>query len=196
VTSEPASSPDGSGPASPEQVDLRLVHEDLRARSVRQGQAIEALSAAVDALQRGVTALESERAASRERASEHREVRLALDVRAPAAARAVVAGVLESRTSAAVSADVQLLVSELVSNSVRHSGAAADSGLVVSVRYWPSAVRIDVEDAGDVGSIAARAPGADGGFGMNIVRAISERWGVERIAARGTRVWAQIALPG
>jgi hypothetical protein len=31
---------------------------------------------------------------------------------------------------------------------------------------------------------------------MNIVRALSERWGVERIAAGGTRVWAQIALTG
>jgi anti-sigma regulatory factor (Ser/Thr protein kinase) len=196
MTSEPAGSTDGSGTTSPEQVDLLLVHEDLRERSVRHGQAIEALTAAVDALQRGVAALESERAAARERVAEHREVRLALDAAAPAAARAVVAGVLEARASRGVSADVQLLVSELVSNSVRHSGAAADTDLVVSVRYWPSAVRIDVEDAGHGGSIAARAPGADGGFGMNIVRALSERWGVERIAAGGTRVWAQIALTG
>ena len=190
MTSEPLGSPDGSGEISPGDADVLQLDADLRELCARQGEAINALTSAVEALRRGVVALESDHAGARERVTERREVRLPLDVQAPAAARAVVAGVLGPRASD----DVQLLVSELVSNSVRHSGAGPDSDLVLRVAYWPSAIRVDVEDGGTGGSIAARAPGADGGFGMTIVRAISERWGVERIATGGTRVWAQIAL--
>jgi hypothetical protein len=43
--------------------------------------------------------------------------------------------------------------------------------------------------------IAPRSPDLEGGggFGLNVVQALSERWGLERIAAGGTRVWAQLA---
>ena len=34
---------------------------------------------------------------------------------------------------------------------------------------------------------------ACGGFGLNIVRALSDRWGVEHVAHQGTQVWAQLA---
>jgi len=123
-----------------------------------------------------------------------REVRLALDVRAPAAARTVLAGALGDRVSVPALSDAALLVSELISNSVRHSGACADEQLVLRIQVKRSAVRIEVEDPGCGESIALRTPDDDGGFGLNIVREISERWGVERVAAGGTRVWAQIAL--
>jgi hypothetical protein len=53
-----------------------------------------------------------------------------------------------------------------------------------------------VEDRGSDGDIAPRAPdlkGGGGGLGLNIVHTFSDRWGIERGAGRGTRVWAYLA---
>jgi len=123
------------------------------------------------------------------------EVRFALDVHAPAAARGVVADCLGARVAADVLDDAQLLMSELVTNSVRHSGATATEGVVVRVELNRRMLRIEVEDPGRDGVVAPRAADGQigGGFGLNLVQALSERWGVERVAAGGTRVWAQLA---
>jgi len=86
-------------------------------------------------------------------------------------------------------------VSELVTNSVRHSGVPAGAELIVSVDLTPCMVSLDVEDPGSGGTIAPHRPDSQvgGGFGLNLVQALSERWGMERVAEGGTRVWAQLA---
>jgi serine/threonine-protein kinase RsbW len=124
------------------------------------------------------------------------EVRLACDVHAPAAARAAVSGSLRDRAPTAALQDAQLLVSELVSNSVRHSGASADEAVMLRIGLTPTMVRLEVEDTGCGGVIAPRPPSLDngGGYGLNLVQALSERWGSERVARGGTRVWAQLDL--
>jgi hypothetical protein len=55
-------------------------------------------------------------------------------------------------------------------------------------------VRLDVEDPGRGGTIALHRADSEtgGGFGLNLVEALSERWGMERVAEGGTRVWAQL----
>jgi hypothetical protein len=67
---------------------------------------------------------------------------------------------------------------------------------VVSVRAQVAAdvLRLEVEDRGSSGSIARRAPDLQhgGGFGLNLVEALSRRWGVNRDA--GTLVWAELAF--
>ena len=88
--------------------------------------------------------------------------------------------------------DALLVVSELVTNSVCHSGAS-DGAIVVRVELTGTMVRLEVEDPGRGGVIAPRSPDLDGGFGLNLVQGLSERWGLERVAAGGTRVWAQLA---
>lgn len=122
------------------------------------------------------------------------EASLPLDARAPGAARIVVAS-LRGRLPASVLDIAQLVVSELVTNSVRHSGATAGASVGVRVQLTDSVVRLEVSDPGCAGVIAPRAPDLEGGggFGLNVVRTFSERWGLERIAAGGTRVWAQLA---
>lgn len=117
-------------------------------------------------------------------------------MQAPGAARVVVANCLGDRVATSVFRDAQLLVSELVTNSVRHSGVPAGSEVIVSVDMTPGMVRLDVEDPGHAGTVALRAPEArsGGGYGLNLVQALSERWGMERVAEGGTRVWAQLAL--
>ena len=188
----------------------------LRAERRRQAQAIGVLGDAVGSLRRGARALKAENAELRAESDrvgrwrgpagahvngrvdggERVEARFALDVRAPGAARAVVAGCLGEHVASSVFHDAQLLVSELVTNSVRHSGVPAGSEVIVSVSVTPGMVRVDVEDPGHAGAIAPHAPdlGTGGGYGLNLVQALSERWGMERVAEGGTRVWAQLAL--
>lgn len=125
------------------------------------------------------------------------EVRLRLDARAPGAARAIVADRLRDRLPGPAFDRAQLVASELMSNGVLHSEPSADAVLVFRLEVSPAAVRLEVEDPGHRGAVAPRPPDLDrgGGFGLNLVQRLSERWGLERIATGGTRVWAQIA-PG
>ena len=90
--------------------------------------------------------------------------------------------------------DAQLVVSELVTNAVRHSGASDGAVVVLCVELTGTMVRLEVRDPGCEGVIAPRAPDLEhgGGFGLHVVRAVSERWGLEQVAAGGTRVWAHL----
>jgi anti-sigma regulatory factor (Ser/Thr protein kinase) len=185
----------------------------LRATCRSQALTIDALGQAVCALRRGAAALKAENAdlrTERDRLRSGRRgarapavvstparplaVRLPCDVRAPGAARIVVAQGLGDRVAAGVLQSAQLLVSELVSNSVRHSGAGAEDAVIVRVGLSRTLVRLEVEDPGRGGVIAPRPPDLDsgGGFGLQLVQALSERWGLERVADGGTLVWAQL----
>jgi serine/threonine-protein kinase RsbW len=127
------------------------------------------------------------------RAGDTLEVSLPLDGRGPRAARTVVEG-LRGRIAPAVVDDAQLVVSELVTNAVRHSGASDGGVVVLCVELTGTMVRLEVRDPGCEGVIAPRAPDLEhgGGFGLHVVRALSERWGLEQVAAGGTRVWAHL----
>jgi anti-sigma regulatory factor (Ser/Thr protein kinase) len=101
---------------------------------------------------------------------------------------------MAGHVSAAMLADAQLLVSELVANSVRHADAPVDAVVRVSARVRDDVVHLEVGDRGTSGSIARRAPDLKhgSGFGLNIVEKLSRRWGVDR--DDGTRVWADVAF--
>jgi len=86
-----------------------------------------------------------------------------------------------------VHADLSLLLSsELVTNSVRHSGSAAAGGVVtVTVAAGDEVVRVEVTDrCGDgVPVLPAAAPAdgeAEGSRGLWLVDALSARWGYKR----------------
>jgi anti-sigma regulatory factor (Ser/Thr protein kinase) len=121
------------------------------------------------------------------------EVALPLDGRGPRAARCVVQR-LRGRIAPSVVEDAQLIVSELVTNAVRHSGVPAGGVVVLCVELTGTMLRLEVTDPGRGGLIAPRAPDFEhgGGFGLHLVRALSERWGLEQLAAGGTRVWAHL----
>jgi serine/threonine-protein kinase RsbW len=190
--------------------------EHLRARSRRQVSVIDMLGEAIAVLRSGASALKAENAdlrASHQRVrdrpsartpadaaaedTEVIEVCLRLDARAPAAARAIVARRLRDRVPAPAFDRAQLLTSELVTNSVLHSDPSAEAELVFRLELSQRAVRLEVEDPGHRGAVAPRPPdlAGGGGFGLNLVQELSERWGLERVAAGGTRVWAHVA-PG
>jgi anti-sigma regulatory factor (Ser/Thr protein kinase) len=101
------------------------------------------------------------------------------------AARAFVAGVLgESCAQAEVAL---LLASELVTNSVEHSGSAVSGGMVtVTVAAGDKVVRVEATDSGGDGApVLPPASGtADGeaerGRGLWLVDMLSARWGYQR----------------
>ena len=105
-------------------------------------------------------------------------------------ARAALA-VLEGRIGADVLDDIRLLVSELVSNSVRHSGAPG-ARVVLDVTGEGGRVRVEVTDGGRgfEPRPRARAPDEVGGWGLHLVDRIATRWGVQ--TGRRTRVWFEI----
>jgi anti-sigma regulatory factor (Ser/Thr protein kinase) len=125
----------------------------------------------------------------------HLEVRLPIDVDAPAAARVALARFLGDVAGSSL-AGAQLVASELVSNSVRHSGATAADQLVLRVELTAETVRVEVEDPGRDATIATRPADLEGGggLGLNLVRTLCERWGVEHPSAGGTRVWGRLLL--
>jgi anti-sigma regulatory factor (Ser/Thr protein kinase) len=122
------------------------------------------------------------------------EVTLRGELDAPAMARATVAGWMAGQVDEPTLADAQLLVGELVGNSVRHADTPDGAPVSVRAKIRGDALHLEVQDGGTRGSITRRAPDLQdgGGFGLNLVEAISRRWGVARGA--GTRVWAEIAL--
>jgi anti-sigma regulatory factor (Ser/Thr protein kinase) len=79
----------------------------------------------------------------------------------------------------ALRVDAQLVVSELVTNALRHG----DGAIELHACRDESGLRIEVLDAGD-GAPRQRSPGADGGWGLRIVEQVAVSWG----GVRG-RVW-------
>jgi anti-sigma regulatory factor (Ser/Thr protein kinase) len=114
--------------------------------------------------------------------------------RAPSLARAAIAGFASEREIARSRlAALTLLLSELVTNAVMHSGAPAGSEIVVCARMLDDgAVRVAVTDRGTgFTPVPPDLARLDGGFGLYVVDQLALRWGVER--GRGTRVWFELA---
>jgi anti-sigma regulatory factor (Ser/Thr protein kinase) len=99
-------------------------------------------------------------------------------------ARAFVTGALGRSHPRAFEA--ALLASELVTNSVLHSGSAVPGGLVtVAVTVCEGGVRVEVTDRSGDSAPALKPAGsadgnAEGSRGMRLVDALAARWGYER----------------
>jgi anti-sigma regulatory factor (Ser/Thr protein kinase) len=102
-------------------------------------------------------------------------------------------GDLAGRLDGGVLDDVRLLVTELVTNSVRHGGGGPLVGL--DVFLGGGRLRIEVVDEGQGFTPHARTPdqSPDGGWGLHLVDRLADRWGVQ--GDRGTLVWLEIDLP-
>jgi uncharacterized protein YjbJ (UPF0337 family)/anti-sigma regulatory factor (Ser/Thr protein kinase) len=126
-------------------------------------------------------------------------VPIALDIRLPPEAvsgREARARIepLEASVSSDVLDDVSLLVSELVTNSVRHARFEEGEAIEVSVIVH-DVVRVEVHDPGpgfDQPDFEAAHPLESAGWGLLLVERLTDRWGVDR--TRGTSVWFEIGL--
>ena len=108
------------------------------------------------------------------------------------AARRALAG-LEGQVERGLIDDVRLLVSELVTNSVRHGSLEPNDPIELEVRVFDNMVRVCVtnpgagfeppEQAGDRGTVA-------GGWGLYLVDRLADRWGI--VDEDATCVWFEI----
>jgi anti-sigma regulatory factor (Ser/Thr protein kinase) len=212
MNSDQIASANGRTPASSDDAGS-LVPEGLQARCRHQAMVIDTLGEVLSSFERGARALKAENSALRVEndglrrhrrfasrpdggidAGEPAEAAIPIGAQAPRVARSVIAQWLADHVAPSVLETALLLVSELVSNSVRHSGVPEGEDVVVRVGLWRDGCRLEVEDPGRDGVIAPQPQDLrnGGGMGLNLVQMLSERWGVVRAADGPTRVWAQL----
>lgn len=88
--------------------------------------------------------------------------------------------------------DLKLLVSELVTNSVRHAGLPAEATIDLKVDVTRERIRVEVIDDGDgfVPDVPQPSLYRSSGWGLFFVGEIADRWGVETNGR--TRVWFEM----
>jgi anti-sigma regulatory factor (Ser/Thr protein kinase) len=120
-----------------------------------------------------------------------RRVTFALVPEAPSQARAVVNDELEPLPSK-VREDATLLVSELITNAVRHALGSGVPEVELRIRREPGRIRVVVSDPGGGFEPAPRQPtAAEGsGWGLYLVDRIADRWVV--LSKDRNEVWFEI----
>jgi anti-sigma regulatory factor (Ser/Thr protein kinase) len=97
-----------------------------------------------------------------------------------------------------VAENAELLVSELVTNSVRHAGLPSEAVIEFSLRASHEVLMVEVADAGSgfTADSPVRPPAVAGtarssGWGLFLVDRIADRWGA--VQANGeTRLWFEL----
>ena len=113
------------------------------------------------------------------------------DRRAPGQARSALQA-LNGELDHELAADIRLLVSELVTNSVRHTGSAD-----IELEVWRSdeVVHVDVRDHGAGFEVSGSPqPGDASGWGLFMVDRLADRWGVQTNG--DTHVWFELSRRG
>lgn len=123
---------------------------------------------------------------------------LAATADAPALARQAARRALAHWDAAAK--DIALLViSELVTNAVRHGSASPGDVVGLRVQRRGGATRIEVSDSSGNGAVAVpdgsplHREDARSGWGLPIVAELTDRWGVEHRGAC-TCVWCELDM--
>ena len=106
-------------------------------------------------------------------------------------ARSEVTRRLSQRVTGGLLEDVRLLLTELITNALRHANMAPDDEIGVRAQLSGGTVRIEVRDPGRDGPVELRPPGPRGGYGLFLVERLTDRWGVE--LRDGTMVWAELS---
>jgi anti-sigma regulatory factor (Ser/Thr protein kinase) len=110
------------------------------------------------------------------------------------ASRLALAG-LEDRLDPNVLFDIRLLVSELVTNAVKHAAIGPEDSIVLAVDIGEQRVRVSVADEGPgfeppPAPLTEQAAEAGSGWGLFLVDQLAETWGVDRHA--GATVWFEL----
>lgn len=118
---------------------------------------------------------------------------LPLHPRAPAVARELVRGLsIDEETRRTL----ELVVSELVTNSVVHGDGESDEALALRIRCESAAVSGEICGPGEVFAWERHEPdlASPGGLGLLVVDSLVERWGISTNG--GTCVWFECVAPG
>lgn len=105
---------------------------------------------------------------------------------------------LEAVLDPVMAQDLRLLVSEAVTNSVRHADVGPDDSIGLRVVVDDDRVRVEVTDDGPQFAPEPKRPGMDAddddvsGWGLFLVDQLADRWGVQR--DRGNKVWFELGM--
>jgi anti-sigma regulatory factor (Ser/Thr protein kinase) len=115
-----------------------------------------------------------------------------LDPRAARAARDFIAGFVESPELVDLRDTCVLLVSEVVTNALRHT----DGQVTLQLWRYADRLRVEVSDETARGPVAAGGgPLDEAGRGVPVMDALADRWGTAPQGA-GKVVWFELDLPG
>jgi serine/threonine-protein kinase RsbW len=202
-----ASAPPDSPPAAEKPIAAGRELARLRSKCRSHERALDGLARACADLRRGTAALKAENAElraqldqigndgtspARARHGEPLTIALPADPGAPGAARIAIRRWLTPRVPSNVVDDAQLVLSELLTNSLRHAGVTPRDVLHVRAHLARGVLHLEVEDPGSDHAIAPAAPDLQHGtgFGLNLVASLATRWGVSRNGNTG--VWADL----
>jgi len=90
--------------------------------------------------------------------------------------------------------DVRLLVTELVTNSLRHGALGAGDAIHLVVQLEPATLRVEVRDPGSGFDVPAppETPDLGAGWGLFLLSRIADRWGIR--GRPSTCVWFEMDL--
>jgi anti-sigma regulatory factor (Ser/Thr protein kinase) len=112
-----------------------------------------------------------------------------------AARRRLVSDLIASGVCDSAVCDAALVISELLSNALRHADPLPGGSIKVSWRLDADCVQVCVTDGGGETrpELGEPTPGATGGRGLRIVAKLSKGWGTSH-GDVGTTVWAQVPI--
>jgi len=92
--------------------------------------------------------------------------------------------------------DLRLLVSELVTNALRHASLSSRDVIRLRVNLSDGKIRVEVYDRGPGFSLREETPSLyqPSGWGLFLVRQLADRWGVSRNGE--TCVWFELSRTG
>lgn len=85
-------------------------------------------------------------------------------------------------TTSEVQVRAELILSELVTNAIRHGSRRADDVINIDLTVEGAAIFASVLDSGEPFAVPEFSPSADqiGGFGLHIVEQLASTWKIER----------------
>jgi anti-sigma regulatory factor (Ser/Thr protein kinase) len=110
------------------------------------------------------------------------------DSRAPALARRAIEQ-LSEQVSPELVPDVKLLVSELITNSVKYGGEGEVTLRIAAECHGKLRIEVVDQGSGFVPRARTRPATEVGGWGLHLVETLAERWGVRE---GSTNVWFEI----
>ena len=113
------------------------------------------------------------------------------------ARRRLVSDLIEAGIYGSTVTDTALVLSELLSNALRHATPLPGSCLRVAWHLDADSVRVSVSDGGGSTTrpeLGEPTQAATGGRGLRIVAKLARRWGAGS-DEDGTTVWAEVELP-
>jgi anti-sigma regulatory factor (Ser/Thr protein kinase) len=107
---------------------------------------------------------------------------------AVAEARRWTASVAEGLVDAELHHDLRLVMSEVVTNALRHGVDGERIDLAITPKDEFLCIQVTDDGPGLAPRPGATAPDENGGFGLFLIEKLTRRWGVTREGNR-TRVW-------